>query len=48
MKVLVPGQKAKKLIKIKKISSSPFGGDNVQMSGLPDDVLIKFAKKFRS
>ena len=38
------GQKAKKLgIKIKKISSSPFGGDNVQMSG-PDAVLIKFAK----
>lgn len=38
------GQKAKKLgINIKKISSSPFGGDNVQMSG-PDDVLIKFAK----
>ena len=38
------GQKAKKLgINIKKISSSPFGGDNVQMSG-PDDALIKFAK----
>jgi hypothetical protein len=38
------GRNAKKLgIKIKKISSSPFGGDNVQMSG-PDAVLIKFAK----
>ena len=37
------GQDPKKLgIKVKKKSSSPFGGDNVEMSA-PDNKLIKYA-----